>query len=114
LVEDWGGKYQCQEISGKTGLNVDLLLEKVLLEAEMLELNADPKKRAVSSVIEASLDKGRGIVTTVLIQSGTLRVGGPILAGSHSGKVKALYNERGQKVSEAGPSTPVQILGMTG
>ncbi len=114
LVEDWGGKYQCQEISGKTGENVDLLLEKVLLEAEMLELTADPKKRAVGSVIEASLDKGRGIVTTVLIQSGTLRIGSPILAGPHSGKVKALHNERGQKVSEAGPSTPVQILGMSG
>jgi len=114
LVEDWGGKYQCQEISGKTGQNVDLLLEKVLLEAELLELKADPKKRAVGSVIEASLDKGRGIVTTVLIQSGTLRVGAPILAGSHSGKVKALHNERGQKVTEAGPSTPVQILGMSG
>ncbi|SFC60886.1 translation initiation factor IF-2 [Parapedobacter composti] len=114
LVEDWGGKYQCQEISGKTGQNVDLLLEKVLLEAELLELKADPKKRAVGSVIEASLDKGRGIVTTVLILSGTLRVGAPILAGSHSGKVKALYNERGQKVVEAGPSTPVQILGMSG
>ena len=114
LVEDWGGKYQCQEISGKTGKNVDLLLEKVLLEAELLELKADPKKRAVGSVIEASLDKGRGIVTTVLILSGTLRVGGAILAGSHSGKVKALHNERGQKVAEAGPSTPVQILGMSG
>ncbi|RQP19807.1 translation initiation factor IF-2 [Parapedobacter defluvii] len=114
LVEDWGGKYQCQEISGKTGQNVDLLLEKVLLEAELLELKADPKKRAVGSVIEASLDKGRGIVTTVLILSGSLRVGAPILAGSHSGKVKALYNERGQKVTEAGPSTPVQILGMSG
>lgn len=114
LVEDWGGKYQCQEISGKTGQNVDLLLEKVLLEAELLELKADPKKRAVGSVIEASLDKGRGIVTTVLILSGALRVGAPILAGSHSGKVKALYNERGQKVTEAGPSTPVQILGMAG
>ena len=114
LVEDWGGKYQCQEISGKTGLNVDLLLEKVLLEAELLELKADPKKRAVGSVIEASLDKGRGIVTTVLIQSGVLRVGAPILAGSHSGKVKALYNERGQRVTEAGPSTPVQMLGMSG
>ncbi|MFB2118470.1 translation initiation factor IF-2 [Parapedobacter sp. 2B3] len=114
LVEDWGGKYQCQEISGKTGQNVDQLLEKVLLEAELLELTADPKKRAVGSVIEASLDKGRGIVTTVLILSGTLRVGGAILAGSHSGKVKALHNERGQKVSEAGPSTPVQILGMSG
>ncbi len=114
LVEDWGGKYQCQEISGKTGQNVDLLLEKVLLEAELLELKADPKKRAVGSVIEATLDKGRGIVTTVLILSGTLRVGSPILAGSHSGKVKALHNERGQKVAEAGPSTPVQILGMSG
>jgi len=114
LVEDWGGKYQCQEISGKTGQNVDMLLEKVLLEAELLELKADPKKRAVGSVIEASLDKGRGIVTTVLILSGTLRVGGAILAGSHSGKVKALHNERGQKVIEAGPSTPVQILGMAG
>lgn len=114
LVEDWGGKYQCQEISGKTGENVDLLLDKVLLEAELLELKADPKKRAVGSVIEASLDKGRGIVTTVLIQSGTLRVGAPILAGSYSGKVKALHNERGQKVAEAGPATPVQILGMSG
>ena len=114
LVEDWGGKYQCQEISGKTGENVDLLLDKVLLEAELLDLKADPKKRAVGSVIEASLDKGRGIVTTVLIQAGVLRVGAPILAGSHSGKVKALYNERGQKVTEAGPSTPVQMLGMSG
>ncbi len=114
LVEDWGGKYQCQEISGKTGENVDLLLDKVLLEAELLDLKADPKKRAVGSVIEASLDKGRGIVTTVLIQAGVLRVGAPILAGSHSGKVKALYNERGQRVTEAGPSTPVQMLGMSG
>lgn len=114
LVEDWGGKYQAQEISGKTGLNVDALLDKVLLEAELLELKADPKKRAVGSVVEAALDKGRGIVTTVLIQGGTLRVGDAILAGSHSGKVKALTNERGQKVTEAGPATPVQILGMNG
>ncbi len=114
LVEDWGGKYQSQEISGKTGLNVDQLLEKVLLEAELLDLKADPNKRAVGSVIEAELDKGRGIVTTVLIQSGTLRVGSPILAGSYSGRVKALNNERGQRVNEAGPSTPVQILGMSG
>ncbi|MGJ1228612.1 translation initiation factor IF-2 [Sphingobacterium siyangense] len=114
LVEDWGGKFQAQEISAKTGENVDLLLEKVLLEAEMLDLKADPKKRAVGSVIEAALDKGRGIVTTVLIQSGTLRVGDPILAGSHSGKVKALTNERGERVKEAGPSVPVQILGMAG
>ncbi|VTR54387.1 translation initiation factor IF-2 [Sphingobacterium thalpophilum] len=114
LVEDWGGKFQAQEISAKTGENVDLLLEKVLLEAEMLDLKADPKKRAVGSVIEAALDKGRGIVTTVLIQGGTLRVGDPILAGSHSGKVKALTNERGERVKEAGPSVPVQILGMSG
>lgn len=114
LVEDWGGKYQSQEISAKTGLNVDLLLEKVLLEAELLELKADPKKRGAGSVIEATLDKGKGIVTTVLIQGGTIRVGDPILAGSHYGKVKALTNERGQRVKEAGPSTPVQILGMVG
>ncbi|MFD1770237.1 translation initiation factor IF-2 [Sphingobacterium suaedae] len=114
LVEDWGGKYQAQEISAKTGENVELLLEKVLLEAELLELKADPKKRAVGSVIEAALDKGRGIVTTVLVQGGTLRIGDAILAGSHSGKVKALTNERGERVKEAGPSIPVQILGMSG
>lgn len=114
LVEDWGGKYQAQEISAKTGLNVDLLLEKVLLEAELLDLKADAKKRAVGSVIESALDKGRGIVTTVLVQSGTLRIGDAILAGSYSGKVKALTNERGERVKEAGPSVPVQILGMTG
>jgi translation initiation factor IF-2 len=114
LVEEWGGKYQAQEISAKTGENVDLLLEKVLLEAEILELKADPTKRAVGSVIEAALDKGRGIVTTVLVQGGTLRIGDAILAGSYSGKVKALTNERGERVKEAGPSIPVQILGMTG
>lgn len=114
LVEEWGGKYQAQEISAKTGENVDLLLEKVVLEAELLDLKADPNKRAVGSVIEAALDKGRGIVTTVLIQGGTLRVGDPILAGSYSGKVKALSNERGERVKEVGPSTPVQILGMSG
>jgi len=114
LVEDWGGKYQSQEISAKTGLNVDLLLEKVLLEAELLDLKANPDKRAVGTVLEAALDKGRGIVTTVLIQAGTLRVGDPILAGSYSGRVKALTNERGQKVDKAGPSTPVQVLGMGG
>ncbi|MGO3238878.1 MAG: translation initiation factor IF-2, partial [Sphingobacteriaceae bacterium] len=114
LVEDWGGKYQAQEISAKTGENVDLLLEKLLLEAELLDLKADPEKRAVGSVIEAALDKGRGIVTTVLVQGGTLRVGDPILAGSYSGKVKALSNERGERVKEAGPSVPVQILGMSG
>ncbi|KAA8484620.1 translation initiation factor IF-2 [Arcticibacter tournemirensis] len=114
LVEDWGGKYQSQEISGKTGMNVDLLLEKVLLEAELLELKANPNKRATGTVIEAALDKGRGIVTTVLIQAGTLHVGDPILAGSYSGRVKALTNERGQRVDKAGPSTPVQVLGMSG
>lgn len=114
LVEDWGGKYQSQEISGKTGMNVDLLLEKVLLEAELLDLKANPNKRATGTVIEAALDKGRGIVTTVLIQAGTLKVGDPILAGSYSGRVKALTNERGQRVDKAGPSVPVQVLGMSG
>lgn len=114
LVEDWGGKFQAQEISSKTGLNIDLLLEKVLLEAELLELKADPTKRAVGSVVEASLDIGRGIVTTVLVQGGTLKIGDPILAGSYSGRVKALTNERGERVKEVGPSTPVQILGMSG
>ena len=114
LVEDWGGKYQSQEISGKTGAGIDLLLEKVLLEADMLELTANPNKRAIGTVIEAALDKGRGIVTTVLIQAGTLRVGDAILAGGYSGKVKALHNERGVKLDHAGPSTPVQVLGMQG
>lgn len=114
LVEDWGGNFQSQEISGKSGLNVDLLLEKVLLEAELLDLKANPNKRATGSVIEATLDKGRGIVTTVLVQAGTLKVGDPILAGSYSGRVKALFNERGQKVDKAGPSVPVQVLGMQG
>jgi translation initiation factor IF-2 len=114
LVEEWGGKYQTQEISAKTGLNIDLLLEKVLLEAELLELKANPNKRAIGTVIEAALDKGRGIVTTVLVQAGRLKVGDPILAGCYSGRVKALTNERGQRVESAGPSTPVQVLGMQG
>ncbi|MGZ3757098.1 MAG: translation initiation factor IF-2 [Mucilaginibacter sp.] len=114
LVEEWGGKYQTQEISAKTGLNIELLLEKVLLEAELLELTANPNKRAVGTVIEAALDKGRGIVTTILVQAGTLKVGDPILAGCYSGRVKALTNERGQRVDKAGPSTPVQVLGMQG
>jgi len=114
LVEEWGGKYQSQEISAKTGLNVELLLEKVLLEAELLELKANPNKRAVGTVIEAALDKGRGIVTTILVQAGTLKVGDPILAGCYSGRVKALTNERGMRVDKAGPSTPVQVLGMQG
>src|ERR1700743_2257489 len=114
LVEEWGGKYQSQEISAKTGLNVDKLLEKVLLEAELLELKANPNKRAIGTVIEAALDKGRGIVTTILVQAGNLKVGDPILAGCYSGRVKALTNERGQRVESAGPSTPVQVLGMQG
>ena len=114
LVEEWGGKYQCQEISAKSGLNVDLLLEKVLLEAELLDLKANPNKKAVGTVIEAALDKGRGIITTVLVQSGQLKVGDPILAGCYSGRVKALFNERGQKVEMVGPSTPIQVLGMNG
>ncbi len=114
LVEEWGGKYQCQEISAKKGLNIDALLEKVLLESEMLNLKANPDKRAVGSVIEASLDKGRGITTTIMVQSGTLKIGDPILAGTHSGKVKAMFDERGKKMTTAGPSTPVVLLGFDG
>ena len=114
LVEDWGGKYQCQEISAKKGINVDQLLEKVLLEAEMLELKANPNKRASGAVIESSLDKGRGYLATILVQNGTLRVGDVMLSGCYTGRVKAMYNERGQKVEEAGPSTPVSVLGLNG
>ncbi|MFN9581548.1 MAG: translation initiation factor IF-2, partial [Bacteroidota bacterium] len=114
LVEEWGGKYQTQEISAKKGLNIDKLLEKVLLEAEILDLKANPNKRAVGSVIEATLDKGRGITTTVMVQAGTLRVGDPILAGVHNGKVKAMFDERGKKMESAGPSTPVVLLGFDG
>jgi translation initiation factor IF-2 len=114
LVEEWGGKYQTQEISAKKGLNIDSLLDKVLLEADMLDLKANPNKRAVGSVIEATLDKGRGITTTIMVQAGTLRVGDPILAGVHSGRVRAMFDERGKKVTEAGPSTPVVMLGFDG
>ena len=114
LVEDWGGKYQCQEISAKQGIGIEDLLEKVLLEADMLELKANPNKKAVGTVIESSLDKGRGYLATILVQAGTLRVGDVILSGCYTGKVKAMFNERGQKVSEAGPSTPVSILGLNG
>ena len=114
LVEDWGGKYQCQEISAKQGLNVDLLLDKVLLEADMLELKANPNKRAKGSVIESSLDKGRGFLATIMVQAGTLRVGDVMLSGSYCGKIKAMFNERGQKITEAGPSTPVSVLGLNG
>jgi len=114
LVEDWGGKYQCEKISAKSGDGVESLLEKVLLEAELLELKADPGKRAVGTVIESELDKGRGYVSTVLVQSGTLRIGDILLAGSHSGRVKALYNERGLPMDQAGPSMPAQVLGLDG
>ena len=114
LVEDWGGKYQSQEISAKQGIGVEELLDKVLLEAEILDLKANPAKRAVGSVIESTLDKGRGYVATVLVQSGTLRIGDVIIAGTHFGRVKAMFNERNQKVTEAGPAVPVQILGFNG
>ncbi len=114
LVEEWGGKYQCQEISAKKGTGVEALLEKVLLEAEMLDLKANPDKRAVGSIIEATLDKGRGIVTTVMVQSGTMKVGDPLLAGTNNGKVRAMFDERGKKMISAGPSTPVVILGFDG
>ena len=114
LVEDWGGKYQCQEISAKKGINVDKLLDKVLLEAEMLDLKANPKKRASGAIIESSLDKGRGYLATVLVQNGTMRVGDIMLSGCFTGRVKAMFNERGQKVDEAGPSTPVSVLGLNG
>ncbi len=114
LIEDWGGKYQSQDISAKKGLGVEDLMEKVLLEAEMLDLKANPNRRAVGSIIESSLDKGRGYVATVLVQNGTLNVGDIILAGTHYGKVKAMFNERNQRVKEAGPATPVLILGLNG
>ncbi len=114
LVEDWGGKYQCQEISAKKGLNVDKLLEKVLLETDLLELKANPDKLAVGAVIESSLDKGRGYLATVLVQEGTLRQGDVMLCGSYYGRIKSMFNERGQKVTEAGPSTPVSVLGLNG
>ena len=114
LVEEWGGKYQSQDISAKKGLNVDLLLEKVLLEAEILELKGNPKKRAKGTILESSLDKGRGYVAKILVQDGTIRVGDPVLAGSTYGRVKAMYNERNQIVKEAGPSSPVLLLGLNG
>ena len=114
LVEDWGGKLQSQDISAKTGKNIDLLLEKIILEAELLELKANPKREANGTVIEASLDKGRGFVTKILVQNGTLNIGDVIVAGEHSGKVKAMFNETGKRVKSAGPSTPVLILGLSG
>ncbi|MDQ3071837.1 MAG: translation initiation factor IF-2 [Bacteroidota bacterium] len=114
LVEEWGGKYQTQEISAKKGLNVDTLLEKVIFEADILDLKADPAKRAIGTVIEASMDKGKGIVANILVEKGTLHVGDPILAGANYGRVKAMYNERGQRIKEAGPAAPVQVLGFDG
>ncbi|MBR4367449.1 MAG: translation initiation factor IF-2 [Bacteroidaceae bacterium] len=114
LVEDWGGKYQSQEISAKKGIGVDDLMEKVLLEAEMLELKANPNRKATGSVIESSLDKGRGYVATILVQNGTLKQGDVVLAGTHYGKVKAMFNERGQRIQKAGPAEPALILGLNG
>ena len=114
LVEDWGGKYQCQLISAKAGTGIVELLDKILLEAEMLELKANPDKRAVGAVIEASLDKGRGYVTNVLVESGTLKIGDIILAGAHFGRVKAMVDHTGKKLKEAGPSMPLQVLGLNG
>ena len=114
LVESWGGKYQDQEVSAKKGLNLDKLLEKVLLEAEMLDLKANPNKKAQGTVIESTLNKGRGYVSTILVQSGTLHVGDVILSGTYTGRVKAMFNENGKKVDSAGPSTPVQVLGLNG
>ncbi len=114
LTEAWGGKYQSQEISAKKGLNVDKLLEKVLLETDLLDLKANPDKNAVGAVIESSLDKGRGYLATVLVQDGTLHTGDMMLSGCYYGRVKAMFNERGQKVKEAGPSTPVSVLGLNG
>ena len=114
LVEDWGGKYQSQEISAKKGIGVEELLEKVLLEADLLDLKANPKKRAVGSIIESSLDKGRGYVSTILVENGTLKMGDIVLAGTHQGRIKAMFNERNQRVEKAGPSEPVLILGLNG
>jgi translation initiation factor IF-2 len=114
LVEDWGGQYQSSDISAKQGTNIDSLLEKILLEAEVLELKANPSRNSVGTVLEASLDKGRGYVTKLLVQNGTLDIGDPIVAGEHSGKIKAMFNERGKRVKAAGPSTPVLILGLSG
>nr|WP_239691567.1 translation initiation factor IF-2 [Hymenobacter lapidarius] len=114
LVEEWGGKYQSQEVSAKSGIGIEELLEKVLLEAELLDLKANPDRGAIGTVIEASLDKGRGYVTTVLVQTGTLNVGDIILAGPHFGRVKAMTDHRGKKMKTAPPATPVQVLGLTG
>jgi len=114
LVEEWGGKYQSVELSARTGANVELLLEKIALEAEVLDLKANPKRLARGTIIEAQLDKGKGVTATVLVQKGTLRIGDPFLAGIYSGKVRAMFDERGNRVEAAGPSTPVQLTGLDG
>ena len=114
LVEEWGGKYQSQDISAKKGDGVHELLEKVLLEAELLDLKANPDRRATGSVIESTLDKGRGYVATVLVSNGTIKMGDIVLAGTNFGKVKAMFNERNQRIKQAGPSEPVLILGLNG
>lgn len=114
LVEEWGGKYQSQDISAKSGLNIDKLLDKVLLEAELLDLKANPKKKAIGTIIESSLDKGRGYTATVLVEAGTLNQGDIMIAGTHFGHVKAMFNERGKRITEAGPATPVQVVGLNG
>jgi len=114
LVEEWGGKYQCVELSARTGKNVDLLLEKIGLEAEVLDLKANPDRLAVGTIVEAQLDKGKGITATVLVEKGTLRVGDPFIAGIYSGKVRAMFDERGNRLEAAGPSTPVQLTGLDG
>jgi translation initiation factor IF-2 len=114
LVEDWGGKFQSQDISAKTGQGIDELLEKVLLEAELLELKANPNKNGVGAVVESELDKGRGYVSTILVQAGKLKIGDIMLAGCYSGRVKAMFNDQGKNVTEVGPSTPVSLLGLNG
>jgi translation initiation factor IF-2 len=114
LIEEWGGKYQCVELSAKAGLNIDQLLEKILLEAEMLDLTANPTRKARGIVIESELDKGKGITGTILVQKGTLKIGDPFVAGIFQGKVRAMFDERGRKVNNAGPSTPVLVLGFEG
>ncbi len=114
LIEEWGGEYQSQEISAKTGQGVPELLEKILLVADLMDLKANPNRKAIGTVLEASLDKGRGYLAKLLVQNGTLRIGSPIVAGQHAGKIKALYNEYGTRLKEAGPSTPVLALGLHG
>jgi translation initiation factor IF-2 len=114
LVEDWGGKFQSQELSAKKGLNIDKLLEKISFEAELLELKANPNREGSGTIVEASLDKGRGYVATILVQNGTLKQGDLIVSGQYYGRIKAMFNERNQRVDKAGPSSPVQILGLNG